>query len=1109
MRPAWEAAAIEDREPPQRTPGREEIWSYHLADERRVVGGLIERAVYTDDERQRIFDLTRHIVEAARRSPHARSEFETQMARFTLDTDEARVLFSVLDVLLRLDNSAHTDALLADRLGIAGWPTFAKGDGDEADLEALHTRDDANNLALSPAQRLMARARQMRRVLMGRQKKGETARHDATGVADEAPNPLRSGDDPLRTVDRLVAVASNGVTRASLRRTADVIAQHLQGAATVQEGLKRAAALQSQGFRIDLDLAQPPALNEQQAASARAAVHEAIETIARACAPTDSDHPDVLMERPSLSISLPALWPRFAPARAALINQALAPELRAIAQAARNHAIPLILKADTQAQTDMTLALFAMLFEDEALRGWSGLGLTVQAYGKRALPILRWLRRLSARESKRIPVRLVKGYDWDNEIAAAQDAGLRDYPVFTRKLHTDLSYLTMLRLALSEPQTFYPMIATHAPHAIATAHVVGGTTPFEFQLADGLGNALGDELAGSPGLGRPTRVALSIGARADQRRAVLRKALERAAPHGALAQMANANIEPAALADNPVTKAERAWQAGGGGQGLLPTTSNVRPLAQDSRRGIGVAPGNPEDEQAFLRAVEDHLASLGEAGPIIAGVKRADADTATIRRCPHDLRQRIGTVTTATADEVDVAVAHAVAAAPTWDRRGGERRADQLERVAALFERDKARLVALMVRETGMTVPFALHDVRHAIDLAHRSAQAARAAFGSTALEGAILAPAAHHYRSQARRGVGPIACLLSDIQPLSALAATAMSALVAGNPVIVKPGPRSTLTMAVAVELMLEAGIPAATCQLLTGPAALGGTLVAHASTAGVVMTGRTATAAHIAQALAMGERYRAAFVAHDGGLNALIADASADPHQVAQTAIETSFAYAGQSCQATRAIFVDERMADQVCALIGTMIETLRLGDPLDPETDIGPVLSELVQDEVEAHKMRLRREAREIIDLPEEPHTCIGTFVTPGAFEVETLQALPTVMHGPVVHVLRYQASRLREVCEALNEHGYHHALHVLTASGATLRSVREHANARRLIVNGVSRYAAPLSMAPHHAGDHMAAMTAMPGSAAAIQAFTYARQTSFELTTGADGLPALLA
>ncbi|AHB49421.1 pyrroline-5-carboxylate dehydrogenase [Hyphomicrobium nitrativorans NL23] len=986
-------------------PPRDEIAAHHLTDETRLVGGLIERAVFTGDERRRASELARALVGAARDGRANHGGIDAFMREYGLSSEEGVILMCLAEALLRIPDADTADRFIAEKIAGGHWERH-RGHSES----------------------LLVNASTWGLMLTGRLVKlGDT-----------------QGANPWEALKRLVARSGEPFIRQAVRQAVKLLGDQFVLGRSIHDAIGRSAPYEARGFRFSYDMLGEAAMTAKDAERYFDRYMAAIEAVGEAAGPNPLSHPDALLARPGLSVKLSALHPRYEAGKEARLADELYPRLIALLKAAESHGLAITLDAEEQDRLEVMLDLFQRAYLDPSLARWTGLGIAVQAYGKRAIPVIRWLRRLADMGGKRIPVRLVKGAYWDSEIKWAQERGLSDYPVLTRKLHTDVSYLACMRLVLSDPKSFYPQFATHNAHTIASAIVAASETPFEFQRLHGMGEAIYEEVSAPGKLIHPCRIYAPVGEHEDLLSYLVRRLLENGANTSFVNRLADDEAPIAQIVYDPVETAERE-RAG-------PTA--VKPLVRprdifwpERKNSAGVALTDRTARAGLVADMERALAAPFDAGPIVDGLESVGGPQAALLTSPHDRRERLGSVRIATPREVEAALASAERAAHGWDRQGGPARARILDYAADLVERDRARLMAVLAREAGKTLPAALAEVRETVDLLRYYAVEARRLMSAPL----ILKGPTGETNELELRGRGPFACIAPWNFPLAIFVGQIAAALAAGNPVLAKPAEQSPVAAMLAVQLLHSAGVPKDVLHLLTGTGAVGAALVKSPKVKGVAFTGGNEAAWAIQKALADRKAEIVPLIAETGGLNAMIADSSALPEQVVRDAVRSAFDSAGQRCSALRVLFVQEEIASHTIRMLTGAAEALDVGDPFDYATDVGPVIDEAAQDALEAHKVRMQREGRELIDVRLPNHCRAGTYVTPAVYEMDRMSVLDREVFGPILHVVRFAGGHLPKVIEEVNATGYGLTLGLHSRIESTAKFVAERARVGNLYVN----------------------------------------------------------
>ncbi|MET0291174.1 MAG: bifunctional proline dehydrogenase/L-glutamate gamma-semialdehyde dehydrogenase PutA, partial [Steroidobacteraceae bacterium] len=714
-------------------------------------------------------------------------------------------------------------------------------------------------------------------------------------------------------------------------------------------------------------------------------------------------------ERSGISVKLSAIEPRYSLLQKAGVVQRALPKLLALARAAASADIGLTLDAEEADRLDLSLDLLAAVAADPVTRDWEGLGLAVQAYGPRAAPVIEWVIALARGQRRRMTVRLVKGAYWDTEIKRAQERGLDGFPVFTSKAATDLSYLCCARRLLAATDVIYPQFATH--NAVTLASILAlatGHRRFEFQRLHGMGDLLYRVARESQTDFPPVRVYAPVGAHESLLPYLVRRLLENGANSSFVHQFLDPELSVAAVTRDP--------------SAVLHDTvarSSIR-LPRDlfGHRRInsrGVDFGDPRELASIEAALRTDSPLQG--GPIIAG--RALLAATRIVHSPSDSTRVVGHCRDAEPDEIRAAFDAAAEARVSWDATPAGNRAAVIECAATLIERRRDAFLVLLVREAGKTIPDAIAEIREAVDFCRYYAAQARQQFGSAR---AMPGPDGET-NELTLHGRGVFACISPWNFPLAIFTGQVVAALLAGNAVVAKPSQHTTLIAHAMVDLLHEAGIPAEVLALTPSSGAMFGRLAfEHPALAGVVVTGSTTTATAIHRALAARDGPIVTLIAETGGLNAMIADATALPEQLVDDAVASAFTSAGQRCSALRVLYVQSEIADRVIGMLIGAMRLLRIGDPADASTDVGPVISAAARERLELHANNLQARGQRLFACELLPDTALGQFVAPQLFELRSFDELRTEEFGPLLHVIRYGTEDLAEVIAAIRGTGY---------------------------------------------------------------------------------------
>jgi len=988
-------------------PARDEIDAAHLVDETRLVGGLIERAVYTSDERRRADVLAQELVRTARAEQSVSSGVSAFTHEYGLSSEEGILLMCLAESLLRIPDRETADRLIAEKIGDGAWEA--------------HLGQSENFYVNASTWGLLLTGRLVRMKASDR----------------------RGG--PVRSLQKLVARTGDPLVRNAVRHAVQVLGEQFVLGRTIEEALKRSKAWRQKGYLFSYDMLGEAAQCEADAKDYFDAYLHAINAIGDEAGPFDKVHADDLMRRPGISVKLSALHPRFQPGKEERLARELVPRVLQLAEAAQKAGLSVTIDTEEQERLQLTLDVFAQCFVDKRFANWSGFGLAVQAYGKRAIPILRWLRRLAHGSGRQIPVRLVKGAYWDSEIKWAQQRGWENYPVFTRKLHTDVSYLACVRLILSDRSAFYGQFATHNAHSLAAAYVAAGKTHCEFQRLHGMGEALYQRVISPDGLNARARIYAPVGGHEDLLAYLVRRLLENGTNTSFVNQLADTDTPVEDIVRDPVETAESERTQGISQQWRsIPRPAAI--YAPDRVASSGLALSEPVIRQQLGAQLRDALVDPFVVSPIVDGKARQEAADVDLF-CPHDYRARLGTLHPVRDEHIEAALHSAERVADDFGAWPAEKRAQVLELAADRMEQARVAFMAVIIREAGRTVQAAHDEVREAVDFLRYYAFQARTHFSAPTK---LKSPTGetNELRLCAR---GPFAIIAPWNFPLAIFIGQAAAALAAGNPVVTKPAEQTPITGAMAVRLLIEAGFPPEAVQFLPGDGAVGEKIVRDVRIKGVAFTGSQQTAWAIQRALADRGGPIVPLIAETGGVNALIADSSALPEQLVRDCVRSAFESAGQRCSAARILAVQEDIADKTIEMLVGAIEALDLGDPLEFSTDVGPVIDEVAQDALDAHKLAMQKSAKRLVDVA-IPDACrAGNYVGPAAYQVESVSQVGAEVFGPVLHVCRFRSGELNDVVDAVNALGFGLTMGLHTRIAGVAEEVAARAKVGNLYIN----------------------------------------------------------
>lgn len=964
----------------EQTPLRAAITAAYRRDETEAVQWLLAQGATPSADAQ---PLAHRLVSSVREKRTRASGVDALMHEFSLSSEEGVALMCLAEALLRIPDSETADRLIADKISRGDW---------------------RKHLGESPS--LFVNAATWGLLITGKL----VSTNSEQGLGSALTRLIAKGGEPLirKGVDMAMRMLGN---------------QFVTGQ-TIDEALKNSRDNETRGYRYSYDMLGEAALTESDARNYYASYEAAIHAIGRA------SNGRGIKDGPGISIKLSALHPRYSRAQYARVMGELLPRVRSLVLLAKTYNIGINIDAEEADRLEISLDMLEALAFDADLAGFEGIGLVVQAYQKRCPFVIDYLVDLAKRSGRKFMVRLVKGAYWDAEIKRAQVDGMPGYPVYTRKVYTDVSYLTCARKLLAAADVLYPQFATHNAHTLSVIYTWAkqdNVSNYEFQCLHGMGETLYDQVVGSKNLDKACRIYAPVGSHETLLAYLVRRLLENGANSSFVNQIVDENVAIDTLLTDPFDVARA---SGGKPHPAIALPLDMFGAERKNSNGMDLV------NEDVLAKVALGLAQQRQhvAGPLIAGSVDAGAPANVIN--PAMSSDIVGQVSEASRTDVETALAAASAFAAEWAATATHERAAILERTADLFEQNGVELMALAVREAGKSLPNAIAELREAVDFLRYYAVQIRSSSKAEAL--------------------GPVSCISPWNFPLAIFTGQVAAALAAGNVVLAKPAEQTPLIACRAVELFLEAGTPRAALQLLPGRGeVVGAALTADSRIKGVIFTGSTEVAQLINRTLAKRaeqEGIDIPLVAETGGQNALIVDSSALPEQVVQDVLSSAFDSAGQRCSALRVLFLQEDIADKTIKMLKGAMQELRVGSPDRLATDIGPVIDAEAQRNLLAHIERTRATARShfALELPASV-LAAGTFVPPTVLEIASLAELKQEVFGPVLHIVRYRRAELPAVIDAINATGYGLTLGVHSRIDETINTIVNRAHVGNIYVN----------------------------------------------------------
>ncbi|MGR3885521.1 trifunctional transcriptional regulator/proline dehydrogenase/L-glutamate gamma-semialdehyde dehydrogenase [Pseudomonas sp. 1152_12] len=981
---------------------RAAITAAYRRPETEVVPMLLEQARLPEKMATSTCALAASIAEKLRNQKNAGGRaglVQGLLQEFSLSSQEGVALMCLAEALLRIPDKGTRDALIRDKISSGDW---------------------GPHLGNSPS--MFVNAATWGLLLTGKL----VSTNSEAGLTSLLRRIISKGGEPL--------------IRKSVDMAMRMMGEQFVTGESIAQALSNANRLEEEGFRYSYDMLGEAALSEHDAQRYLVSYEQAIHAIGKASSNRG------IYQGPGISIKLSALHPRYSRAQYGRVIDELYPRLLSLTLLAKQYDIGLNIDAEESDRLELSLDLLERLCFEPQLAGWNGIGFVIQAYQKRCPYVIDYVIDLAERSHHRLMIRLVKGAYWDSEIKRAQVEGLEDYPVYTRKVYTDVSYIACARKLLSAPEAIYPQFATHNAHTLSAIYYIAGDNyypgQYEFQCLHGMGESLYQQVVGkvSDGeLNRPCRIYAPVGTHQTLLAYLVRRLLENGANTSFVNLIADKSVSIKELVADPVRKIE-SLALKEGALGLphprIPLPRDLYGVERPNSAGIDLA------NEHRLAALADALVSTTRAewfaAPML-GCSASDGKTEEVRN-PSNLRDVVGHVQHADLEDVSNALECAVRAVPVWLSTPLSERAAILERAATFMEAQTQPLIGLLVREAGKTFANAISEVREAADFLRYYAVQAR-----------------NDFNNDTYLPLGPVVCISPWNFPLAIFTGQVAAALAAGNPVLAKPAAQTSLIAAQAVRLLLEAGVPKSALQLLPGSGRiLGSAMIADERVKGVMFTGSTEVARSLQETLAgrLDERGRPVpLIAETGGQNAMIVDSSALTEQVVFDVITSAFDSAGQRCSALRVLCLQEDSADDVIEMLKGAMAEYRLGNPDRLSVDIGPVIDSGAKAGIEKHIQSMRSKGRNVyqIAIANTEETRRGTYVIPTLIELQSIEELEREIFGPVLHVVRYARKDLDRLVDQINNCGYGLTLGVHTRIDETIAKVLDNAHVGNIYVN----------------------------------------------------------
>ncbi|MDN5247889.1 MAG: bifunctional proline dehydrogenase/L-glutamate gamma-semialdehyde dehydrogenase PutA [Wolbachia endosymbiont of Tyrophagus putrescentiae] len=949
---------------------RKRLQGLYRADEKSYVRYLVEKIELLPDSKSRIYNIAKQIIEKIRHKKLG--VIDSFLQQYSLSNDEGIALMCLAEALLRIPDDYTIDELIKDKITNKEWNKYL---GNSSSLFV-----NASTWSL----------------LIG------------NSILKDSESDSRF----YHAISKLLKNLGEPVIRKVVKQTMLMLGKHFIMGETIEEALEYGKLDENSRFLYSFDMLGETAHTAEDAEEYFNSYMYAIKAIG------ESEEVEDCFKSHGISVKLSALYPRYEFNQFDCVTKKMLPKLLELCREAKKYNISLCIDAEDAEKLEMSLVLFEQLRIDESLSRWEGLGLAVQAYQKRALSVLDFVEDIAIRTNHKIMVRLVKGAYWDSEIKRTQELGLSNYPVFTRKSYTDVSYLACTQKLLSKANHFYPCFATHNAYTFATVMEIADKNHpgFEFQRLHGMGKDLYDYAMSELATNVNCRVYAPVGKHKSLLPYLIRRLLENGANSSFVNQINNSNISIDGLIRDPLEEAKNSNYEP---HNSIPLPKDILGLERKNSSGMDVSDSITISQ--FASDIENFNDKKWQVGPIIDGEILFDGAKSSKIINPASLEQVIGEVTNATSRQALDALEIAQGAFSKWKNISAEERAKFLRKAADLLEERMTELIYILIVEAGKILSDAIAEVREAVDflryyavIAENELNGWKKLPGPTGEENFIFF-----------EGRGVFLCISPWNFPLAIFIGQVSAALAAGNTVLAKPSEQTPIIAYEAIKILHEAGIPKDVLHFIPGDGRyLGKTLIPDNRIAGVAFTGSTQTAQIINKMLANRDGPIVPLIAETGGLNAMIVDSSSLLEQVTTDALTSAFRSSGQRCSALRVLFIQEDIAENLIKMICGAMQELKIGNPIELSTDIGPIIDKVSMDALSMHleKMSEDKDATLLSKVPVCADSNNGYFFPPYIYEIKRISQLKQEVFGPILHIIRFDKSKLNEVIDDINNTGY---------------------------------------------------------------------------------------
>ena len=945
---------------------RKKIRQYHLIDESTLVPELIDLINLNNTEKKEIMICASELVDALRLDKNP-GIMEVFLAEYGLSNDEGISLMCLAEALLRVPDTTTIDSLIKDKLTNRGW--------------VEHIGNSESTLVNASTWALLLTGKVLKNT--------------------KEPNVYNN-------IHLLIKKFGEPFIRKAVRAAMKEMGNQFVLGQSIEKAVKRGTSSQKKGYTFSYDMLGEAALTNKDATIYTNAYAETISYLSKYCTSDD------IRDNPGISIKLSALYPRYELVHKKAVLDILGNRLLDLALKAKKANMGLNIDAEEAARLDLSLDIIEKVFSNPLLSGWNGFGVVVQSYSKRTLFVIDWLYALSSKYDQKIMVRLVKGAYWDTEIKISQSEGMLDFPVFTSKAATDISYLACASKLFEMTDYIFPQFATHNAHTIySILKIAKKNKNYEFQRLHGMGESLFSQLMQNHKI--KCRIYAPVGVHDDLLAYLVRRLLENGANSSFVNQILDKKIRSSDVVLDPIYK----WKSS-----FYELNKVIKPKKIYDPSRINSS-GYDLNNVTELDQINIKREKFKEIKWILSSQLKSEPSGSIVSIAnPFNSNDIVGEVKTATVSDVNKSIENAT----LWTIPN-EEKTIILNKIADLYEKNFIEIFAILTREAGKTISDAISEIREAVDFIRYYS------FESSKLTDS--------------KPLGKIVCISPWNFPLAIFTGQIIAALSVGNAVLAKPADYTPIIAIRAVELMYKAGVPRTSLQLLIGDGPiLGDALVTNKFIDGICFTGSTNIAKLINKNSASEGNPYVSLVAETGGINAMIVDSTALPEQAVKDILASSFQSAGQRCSALRMLYLQEDIAHKFLEMLYGAMDELIVNDPWLANTDIGPIISINATKDIEKY-INLANDENRVLHQVKIPAQ--GSFVKPTVIKVESIKQLEREIFGPVLHVATFKSADIPGIVDDINNKGYGLTFGVHSRIDSRIHYICENLNVGNIYVN----------------------------------------------------------